>query len=599
MRLPGLHCWLVAALAVPALPSRALAQIPEDILNRDNAPRENPHRFDGSVMSEDGPATNVEVLLEITDMRIRRQVGFERTRTDANGEFSFDLSRYETQELGLQFNTVSPRFIETMKIMRVRWEELPGRVDLEVEPGIVATGRVVDWFGNPIKGAKLEAPRVRQATTNEKGEFEVFGLPPNAPTQLRTYAPGYSDGFLNVQPMGEEKLIEGLEVTLSKAAPLTGRIIDPLGKPVRGRLYFRTDEAGRSADIDENGEFSIEGVPIETEMALIEYVSEKWLPLSHRLTTEELLSRRVQVQLERGVRLGGKLTSAEGQPAAGAQVIFLDPQKPAQTLASAIADAEGRYVIPPRPTSERLLAVALPPANEPMRAMGELEFLREGAPGTWQAEVAPWPKGYSSAIEVTLNGADLTMRRRDSGKGGLPGDVIYKGKLDPEKLEVTGTLEVPTTGAKGTFRAKKYESSDKSMRGTWDLREEVTAGATNLGPSKVEVSTGLLPGIRQVELKLSPGRVLSGRAMRDASTPFTRGRVMLADWDGLSLYRREAPVRAGGEFELDGLPEGMVRIYLVDDEGENISPPTWAITGSEDFVIHLVPPIDPPMDEIE
>ncbi len=594
----GWGVWLLAAAAL-SRPCGAPAQIPADILNRENAPRENPYRFDGTVSSADGPATNVEVLLEITDMRIRRQVGFERTRTDANGEFSFDLTRYESPELGLQFNTVSPRFVESMKILRVRWEELPGRIDLTVEPGIVATGRIVDYFGNPIKGAKLEAPRIRQGTSDEKGRFEVFGLPPGNPVQLRVFAPGYADGFLTIQPERGGNLIEGLEVALAKAAPLTGRILDPNGQAARGWLYLRTEEAGLRADLDANGEFSIEGVPIETGTALIEYASERWLPLRHELTVQELLSRRVELKLERGVRLCGRLLTPDGKPAAGAQVQFLDAANPGRALAWAEADAEGNYRVEARRPGERLLAVALPAANEAVRAMGELEFLREGPDGTWRAEVAPWPKGYSSTFDVSIGGTDVVMKRRDTGKGGLPGEVVYRGKLDPAKLEIEGEIDVPATGAKGTFRARKYESMDKSVRGTWDLREEVAGGATNLGPARQEVTTGLLPGLRHVDLKLGEGHTLRGRAMRDPSTPMTRGRVVLADWDGLSLYRREAVLRAGGEFGLDGLPEGVGRIYLVDIEGEQYSPPTWAAAGMEGFTIHLAPPIEGPMDELD
>lgn len=88
-------------LLFPA-PVAAFYQIPEDILNADNAPRENIHRVDGSVMSEDGPATNVEVLVEITDMRVRRQIDTLRTRTDENGESPIDLSKFEAPELGLR-----------------------------------------------------------------------------------------------------------------------------------------------------------------------------------------------------------------------------------------------------------------------------------------------------------------------------------------------------------------------------------------------------------------------------------------------------------------------------------------------------------------
>lgn len=579
-------------------PVAAYLQIPEDILNADNAPRENIYRVDGSVMSDDGPATNVEVLVEITDMRVRRQVDKLRTRTDENGEFSFDLRKFEAPELGLQFNTVSPRFVETMKILRIRWEELPGRMDLVVTRGAVATGKIFDVLGNPISGAKIGAPGIRTATSGKEGEFEVFGLTPGQPNQLRVTADGFADGFLNVMP-NEADLTENLRLDLVPAAKFKGTVRDPLGRPVRGPIYFRNAEAGIRADVNKEGAFEFASIPALSEGAILDFTSGEWLPLRHALTAEELAARNVDLVVRPGVFLTGTLRGPDGAPVSNGELLAVDKASKSARPIRGYADAEGTWTIGPLLPGMELDLYTFGPSAQGRRAMGELELRAEKTPDTFEGDVTPWPDGYSSTFTATVQGDSVTMTRRDTGPGGHPGDVTYTGKLDATTMVVEGTISIPATGAKGTFRARKYNKQVPGLAGQWDIREEVTPGQVNLGPKVTSVTTGILPGNRLVHATLSAGTALRGKAMLDETTSMTQGTVMVVGWRGTRYLERVVELAVGGEFMIEGLPEDPIQIILMTPEGDRMSATTWTRGGAEDFIIYIDPPAEPAMDEIE
>ncbi len=584
-------------LLFPA-PVAAFYQIPEDILNADNAPRENIHRVDGSVMSEDGPATNVEVLVEITDMRVRRQIDTLRTRTDENGEFSFDLSKFEAPELGLQFNTVSPRFVEAMKILRIRWEELPGRMDLVVARGAVATGKITDVLGNPVSGAKVGGSGIRTATTDKDGSFEVFGLTPGQPSQLRVTADGFSDGFLNFMP-SEADLTEGLSLDLVPAAKFKGTVRDPLGRPVRGAIYFRTREAGIRADVNKEGAFEFESIPALSEGAILDFVSGAWLPIEHDITVEELAAKNVDLVLRPGVVLTGTLRGPNGEIVSNGELLLAKRDSKSARPMQGYADAEGKWSIGPLLPGVEFDLYAFGPRAEGRRAMGELELRPDASADELEGDITPWPDGYNSTFLATLKGDSVTMTRRDTGQGGHPGDITYTGKLDSATMVVEGTLTIPATGATGTFRARKYNKQVPGLAGQWDLREEVTPGQVNLGPSVSQVSTGILPGNRVVKMSLVPGKVLRGKAMLDETTPMTQGTVFIVGWLGTQYLQRTVELKVGGEFVMEGLPEDPIQIVLMSPEQDKVSAPTWARGGVDDFVIYIDPPSTPAMDELE
>src|SRR5690606_13469202 len=128
---------------------------------------------------------------------------------DTEGRFEFDLREHDFPEYGLEFITVSRRFVETTRIMVLRRSELPLELELEVQPGTIAQGIVTDEQGTPLPGVRISAPGVRQQESDSEGRWEVFGIPGFA--ELRFFKDGYAELFLPVRT-DSPQVVEGLEV---------------------------------------------------------------------------------------------------------------------------------------------------------------------------------------------------------------------------------------------------------------------------------------------------------------------------------------------------------------------------------------------------
>ncbi|MDX2176788.1 MAG: carboxypeptidase-like regulatory domain-containing protein [Candidatus Sumerlaeia bacterium] len=584
---------LLLALWACAAPAQDLRI--ED-LNDEFAAPENPLRADGSVRTADGPASNVQVILEVTDMRIRRQVEVLRTRTDANGEFSFDLSKFAIPRFGLQFNTRSPRFVEALKIVRADSAELPVRVDLVVEPGAAATGTVRDRGGNPLEGVSISAPGMSGSTSERGGAYEFFGLPVGSPTTIRFSKSGFTDGFLEIVPEQAE-LLEGQDIVLEPAAPLKGVVLDPLGNPAKqASIVFSSPTGWQRERVKTDGTFELRAVPEEVEEAVVEAMAPEWLPVRRPLSEAERGGGGIELRLRAGVTLAGRISGPDGAAAGGASVVLADPR--GREVARALADAEGRWSLGPFETATRFTAVALPASTSERRDSGEFFISAMGADGTGEGVVEPWPGGYSSDFRITLEGDTVRMERRDRGSGGLPGVVRYEGRLDAEKMQIEGRLTVEATGAEGTFWAGKYAVTPGSLPGDWDLRETVGRGRLLAAPAAVRVETGSFAARRVADFSLPAAGVLRGRVLRGDGSALTRGTVLLSSWEGTSLYRVEAPIGPGGEFELTGLPPGPIKVAARDADTLRESPPQWARAGIEGFLLHTEP-LAGDMDELD
>ena len=139
------------------------------------------------------------------------------------------------------------------------------RIDIHLIPGASIDGRVLDEFGEPVVdavvmtlrsqftgGRKRLAPAGRVLTTNDKGEFHLFGLPPGhyylSATSMagqnvgdaagrEGYAPTYFPGTVDLaaaQPIlleeGEQHLTTDLVLNLVRTATITGVARDPKGQ---------------------------------------------------------------------------------------------------------------------------------------------------------------------------------------------------------------------------------------------------------------------------------------------------------------------------------------------------------------------------------
>jgi protocatechuate 3,4-dioxygenase beta subunit len=115
----------------------------------------------------------------------------------------------------------------------------------EAEGTVEARGRVLDPEGKPMAGAKLylakssadEAAPSEQATSGADGLFRFTipralleeGVAEKAPPQVMAVAEGHGCDWVEVGAAGQE-----LTLRLVKDVPISGRILDPDGKPVVG-----------------------------------------------------------------------------------------------------------------------------------------------------------------------------------------------------------------------------------------------------------------------------------------------------------------------------------------------------------------------------
>jgi hypothetical protein len=140
------------------------------------------------------------------------------------------------------------------------------RLDIHLAPGASIDGRVLDEFGEPVVdamvmtlrsqfsgGRKRLAPTGRVLTTNDRGEFHLFGLPPGTyylsaaamtgqnagdAAGREGYAPTYFPGTVDLasaQPIvleeGEQRLISDVVLTLVRTAAISGVARDARGQP--------------------------------------------------------------------------------------------------------------------------------------------------------------------------------------------------------------------------------------------------------------------------------------------------------------------------------------------------------------------------------
>lgn len=524
----------------------------------------------GKLTTTDGAVpSGVTVLLEITDMRVRHQVGYADTRSMMDGTFSFNLDKYgDVPEFGLQINTVSPRYREAIKLVIVKAEEFPVKVELELTPGSVVKGKVFDDEGNPIPEVEISSSGVRPVKTNGAGEYELYGVNARGKSRVTARKEGYAD-VSTIAESGGPSVVEGIDFHLSSAATLSGRGIGPDGSPItRGMVTIRMGERYQNARLDEEGKFSFSNVPTDiSELSIVMY-SEQFTAVERGFTAEEQKSREVTLQAAWPLRLAGKLFGPDGKPLAGCEVLIGDGVT--QGIGRYVSDANGEWEAYPFLPGSDIVVTALPASPEPRRESGELEFLSESKSGHWTAEVKPWPGGYRSTFEVTIEASAIRMVRTDEGLGGLAGPAIYEGTIDDEKKNISGKIRVDSTGATGEFTARSY-GQDGRIRGVWDLRDTLGSGKYLMAPGQMKVKGAPFSGTQHVRQALGPPLRIAGVAMAEDGTALADGYVRLISWNGTQVIERESAIRGGGAFVLEGLPKGILQVAILDEKKRAVS----------------------------
>jgi len=235
-----------------------------------------------------------ENRLAITDLEGR----YEFTDLPA-GQFNLNATKSGYVDLGYGQSTPG----EIGKPLKIADRQIVEKIDFTLARGAVITGRVLDEFGEPIADVQVSAlrnqftaagPRPinagRFASTNDIGEFRLFGIPPGqyflsasyrgqmmtiGPTTGDTagYAVTYYPGTANLGDA--QKLTIGLggsvsDVTVmlvpTRTARVSGTVFDSQGRPVKQgsvMLMARSPSGtmpGGGGMIRPDGTFTITGV---------------------------------------------------------------------------------------------------------------------------------------------------------------------------------------------------------------------------------------------------------------------------------------------------------------------------------------------------
>jgi protocatechuate 3,4-dioxygenase beta subunit len=414
-------------------------------------------------------------------------------------------------------------------------------VEIFLFPGATLAGTVRDDEGRPVKGAavRAESDRSRIAPpierTDARGEFLVPGVRPGQYTVVAREggrAPGIA--AVVVEPEAEARV----EVLLSDGGFVTGRVVDPEGRPLAGRLRLEVvDEHGLpasasdriAADAKADGAFVLGPVPLGTLGISVS------APGHATRRVDATVARRAAVDLgdvvlETGLVIRGRVRDREGNGLAGASVRARLRRPGERSLNEATSEADGEYVV---------------------AGLG---------PGTYQlTAVLP---GHATAQATALAGGDPVDLVMDAG-GEIAGRVVDAAGQPAEDATLAAEWadEAEAGSPGGAFGAAE------EGEGRFVLRD-LAAGAYVVQARAAGKGEASISGVRVVA-----GRRTEVGTLRLAAGGIVRGTVVDVDGQGVPgatvVAERDLMMQSGdlvdqtgssGTFEISGVPAGRVSV---------------------------------------
>lgn len=408
------------------------------------------------------PLRKAQVRMFSQELRENRS-----TSTDADGKYELKelpAGRYQVTVSKGSFVSLSygqSRPFEAGKPLQIADGQTVDKVDFALPRGAIITGRVVDEFGEAIADVRVTPMRYqfaqgqrrlsaagRVATTNDIGEYRIFGLAPSqyyisASTQpdlmagmmspgasddRSGYAPSYYPGTPNAAEaqrvtVGLGQLIPeiNLALTPTRLARMTGTVIDSQGKPLAGGALVAMQRNGLSitgtsaTQVKPDGSFTLSG------LAPGDYMLMAVAPGS--LDLSESASAQVTVAGEdvNGVQLVGlKSTTGSGRVIVDAEAAKSLPKAEIRMMAS-----------PARPEDNLLAGIGAGALKD------DLTFEVKTRPGRAIIRPINLPPGWGLK-GVKQNGSDVT----DTGVEFRPNEDVtgIEVELTNHTTQVSGAV---------------------------------------------------------------------------------------------------------------------------------------------------------------
>jgi len=500
----------------------------------------------GRVMLEDGtPLVGARVLTKNA-----RQGGI--AISDANGAFTltgqsrapltiYALSADEPPMQSPDVNVTPPD--RNVKIVFAPPSRMEGRVTDR------ATSQPVTAFTISAAPKASMAARSSKAINSDDGTFVLPRVTPGQ-LDLRVEAAGYVPASLTDLTVEPGRTLSGVEVKLDRGGTVTGHVTAG-GQPVAG-VRVRRDARGRTqiANIvsDAAGEFTLDGVP--PGETTIELTKEGFAPKRKTVMVEAAKEVRVDVELDHGLEIHGRVIDKQGNPIALAHV-----------------NANG--------------GMSFAPMNATTGDDGTFSLggLSEGT----RYRIMAQKSGYVAAVLNDVDPASQSALSLTLDRGGsISGHV--RGLSEAE----LGDVEVHASAA-GSWTSTRVDAAGNfTLNGVPDGR--VTVGARKMSPPNrqsaqypVDVSGG---SAAPVEIDFNEGVSIHGRVTRNG-TPVSGGNVnFIPRKPSPEAHSVMASLSSDGSYDAAGLALGDYDVRVFISGGMSEGRP-YTVSGSAQYDIDL------------
>jgi hypothetical protein len=432
------------------------------------------------VSAESGsPVRRAQVRLSSSEARENRL-----SSTDEEGGYEFrgltggryTLSVSKGGFITLQYGQRRP--LEAAKPLELAAGQMLDRVDFVLPRGSVIGGRIADEYGEPISDVVVQAMRLqfvsgqrrlvnagRMVSTDDLGQFRIFGLPPGTYLVSATvrnagmgpnveeasgFAPTYYPGTASPTDAQKIPLSLGQELTgvnfsliPARLSRVAGTVVDSQGQALGGVVVLVRPATGLGGpatmmNIGGGGQTRADGGFTLTNVPPGEYV------LEARTRPREVMSGGTEVES------GSASIVVHGEDVNGVTIITTK----GVTVSGRVSfegSAQGSQQNLPSRASLQVVASSITPDVLPMgRMAGDGRVAENGSfelrsvSGPRLIRVSNVPSGWTLR-SVTLNGADITDTPYDfRGEGRISGlEILLTNRLTDVTGEVKGERDAP------------------------------------------------------------------------------------------------------------------------------------------------------------